>query len=244
MKKIFLILLSIESLICCNPKNIDKGSSKRPVNSKYYTKLDTITITTEIGDTIRYDKKKFNTLVDKHPEFFQDFPESPDKFYFCSGNTEFASEAGQDRYYILYTHFLKQRNGFEKYKEQRKTLNEIFSNINSIFAYAAYGGTYFGHQEKRIPAYAEYVIFLSSISLEKKNSLDHYDISQQKQIYIQSLRQIIEDENKIDFETVGQEKIDRIKKMNGFVDEIENLITNTYYLRCAQQFHYQHYQQF
>lgn len=241
MKKIFLILLPLGSLICCNPKNINKDSSERSVNSKYYAKSDTVTITTDTGDTIQYDKKKFNTLIDKHPELFQDFPESPDKFYFSSGSTDFASEAGQDRYYALYTYFLRQRNGIEKFHKQRRTLIDIFSNINSIFGHIAYGGTYFGHQIKRIPAYAEYTISLSSISLEKENNMDHYDISKQKKLYIQSLRQIIEDENKIDFETVGQEKINRIKKMNEIVDKIDHLITNTYYLRCAQHFHYQYY---
>lgn len=242
MKKIFLILLSIESLICCNPKNIDKGSSKRTVNSKYYTKLDTITITKEVDDVIKYEKKSFNELIDKHPEFFQDWPENPDKFYFCFGNnTEFGSEAGKDHYYTLYTNFLKQRNGFEKHTEQRRTLIHIFSNINSIFGHIAYGGTYFGHQGKRIPAYAEYLIFLSSIDKEKESDIDHYDISKQKKLYIQTLRQIIEDENSIDFQSVGKEKIDRIKKVNLLVDEIEQLITSSYYLRSAQNFHYQYY---
>lgn len=39
-----------------------------------------------------------------------------------------------------------------------------------------------------------------------------------------------------------EEKIDRIKKMNALVDEIDDLITNFYYLRCTQHFHYQYYQ--
>ncbi len=222
-----------------------QDASKRSVNSKYYTKLDTVMITTSVDDTIKYNKKNFNELIDKHPEFFQDFPENPDKFYFCFGNSaEFGSEAGQDYYYTLYTYFLKQRNGFEKYTEQRSTLIHIFSNINSIFGHIAYGGTYFGHQQKRIPAYAEYLIFLLSLDQEKANSLDHYNISKQKKLYIQSLRQVIEDENKINIETVGQNKIDRLKKMNALVDEIDHLITNPYYLHYAQYFHYQYYQNF
>ncbi|MCS4303489.1 hypothetical protein [Chryseobacterium sp. BIGb0232] len=243
MKKIFLIMLSLGSLICCNPKNPD--TSKRSANSKYYTKLDTVRITTETGDNFKYSKKNFNELIDKHPEFFYDFPENPDKFYFCFGNNAgFGSEAGQDYYYTLYTYFLKQRNGIEKYKEQRRTFIRIFSNINSIFGYIAYGGTYFGHQKKRIPAYAEYLIFLFSLDQEKANSQDRYDISKQKKLYIQSLRQIIEEENKIDFETAGQEKTDRIKKMNALVNEMDHLITNSYYLHYAQHFHYQYYQNF
>lgn len=187
MKKVFFILLSIESLMCCNPKKIDQNSSEKTVNSKYYTKLDTVTIITEIGDTIKYDKDKFNTLIDKHPEFFQDLPENPDQFYFCFGNNAgFGSEAGQDHYYTLYTYFLRQRNGIEKYKEQRKAFIHIFSNINSIFGHIAYGGTYFGHQEKRIPAYAEYLVFFFHL-IRKKQTAGVVMIFQNKKKFIYSL---------------------------------------------------------
>jgi F0F1-type ATP synthase membrane subunit b/b' len=79
------------------------------------------------------------------------------------------------------------------------------------------------------------------LSLDKENDTDQYDISKQKKLYIQTLRQIIEDESAIDFESLGQNKIDRIKKMNALVDEIDHLITNSYDLRCTQYFHYQYY---
>ena len=240
MKKVFLILFSIESLICCTSKNVEEDTSGKNPDSRFYTKLDTVAITTENDDTIKYSKKQFNELIDKHPEFVSDLPENPDRLYFCfSNNAEFGSEAGQDQYYTLYAYFLKQRNGIEKYAAKRKKLTTIFSNINSIFGYVAYGGTYFGHQGYRIPAYAEYLVYV--LSLDKENDTDQYDISKQKKLYIRALRQIIEDESAIDFESLGQNKIDRIKKMNVLVDEIDHLITNSYDLRCAQYFHYQYY---
>lgn len=242
MKKLILILISIKCLICCHPKNAEESLSKKNSKSKYYTKLDTVVITTETDDTIKYSQKKFNELIDNHPEFIDDFPENPDRLYFCFGNNaEFGSEVGQDYYYTLYSYFLKQRNGIDKHAEQRKKLIVIFSNINSIFGYVAYGGTYFVHQQNRIPGYAEYLIYLGSTDKEKENNKDPYDISKQKKLYMQTLRQIIEDENKIDFESPGQNKIERIKKMNALVDQIDHLITNSYYLRSAQYFHYQYY---
>ncbi|NIF04111.1 hypothetical protein F3J23_01550 [Chryseobacterium sp. Tr-659] len=242
MKKNFITLLSLGCLACCNPKKTEQEASEKNANSKYYTQLDTIIITTNTDDTIRYTKKGFNALIDKHPEFFNDLPDNPDELYFCFGNNaEFGSEVGQDRYFTLYSYFLKQRNGIEKYTEQRQKLINIFSNINSIYGYIAYGGTYFSHQDMRIPGYAEYFLYLYSLDKENQDNADPYDISKQKALYIQSLRQIIEDESKIDFESLGQAKIDRTKKMNTLVDEIDQLITSSYYLRCAQYFHYQYY---
>ncbi len=82
-------------------------------NSKYYTNLDTITIKTENDITREFSKKEFNKIVDAHPEFFHEIIQSPDIFYNTYGKG-FGSEAGQDTYYILYAHFLKQRNIGEK----------------------------------------------------------------------------------------------------------------------------------
>ena len=69
-----------------------------------------------------------------------------------------------------------------------------------------------------------------------------YNITKQKELYIKSLRQLIEDENKIDFNTLGQEKIERTKKLNKIVDELDKLITDNFYLRRAQEFQYGHYE--
>lgn len=69
-----------------------------------------------------------------------------------------------------------------------------------------------------------------------------YDITKQKEFYIKSLRQLIEDESKIDFETLGQEKIARNKNLNAIVDELDKLITDNFYLRRAQEFQYGHYE--
>ncbi|AYZ13616.1 hypothetical protein EGY05_17445 [Chryseobacterium arthrosphaerae] len=58
MKKLILILISIKCLICCHPKNAEESLSKKNSKSKYYTKLDTVVITTETDDTIKYSQKK------------------------------------------------------------------------------------------------------------------------------------------------------------------------------------------
>jgi hypothetical protein len=247
-----LLFISIFGLLGCNNQTkkleekqpidtfVQAEKTNNPDNSKYYIIQDTITITTEIGDTLRYAKADFNSIVDKHPEFLKNYPENPDQAYYNNGKEEFSSEVGQDSYYELYAYFLKQKNGDEKYAQQRKKLIDIYSKINSLFQHFQYGGTYFGHQSRRILAYAEYSIYL--LPKKKEDIEKTYDITKQKELYIKSLRQLIDDESKIDFNTLGNDKVERIKDLNKLVDELNSLITDNFYLRRAQEFHYGHYE--
>lgn len=215
-------------------------------NSKYYTTKDTVLIANEIGETLEFSKQEFNNLIDNHPEFFNayeeyGYPQDPDQAYHCNtSNNEFSSEVGQDNYYILYAYFLKQKNGVKEYAKQREKLIDIYSNINSLFGYFQYGGTFFGHQSRRIIGYAEYSIYL--LPKSKEDFEKTYDITGQKTLYIKSLRQLIDDESKIDNQTFGKEKIQRTKELNKIVDELDKLITDNFYLRRAQEFHYEHYE--
>jgi len=220
---------------------IKSVASSKIDNSKYYTAEETISIATETVDTFKFGKEEFNQIVDEHPEFFDKNPSNPDQVYYSVGNHgEFSSEIGQDTYYFLYAHFLKQRNGVDKYAACRNNLIKIYSSINSLFQRFQYGGTYFGHQYPRILGYAEYSVYLYSIS--KDNFEKTYDIAKQKNLYIQSLRQLIEDESNIDFETLGKNKIERKIELNKTVDTIDKLLTDNFYLRRAQEFHYTHYE--
>ena len=251
MKTVFFI--SIFVLLSCNNQptqpdikqsfdavtQVDK--SNKPDNSKYHTKLDTVIIASERGDTLKYAKSDFNSIVDKHPEFFKTYPENPDQAYYNeSDKVEFGSEVGQDNYYELYAFFLKQMNGSEKYAQQRKKLLNIYSDINLLFEHFEYGGTYFGHQSRRISGYVEYSIFL--LPKKKADIEKTYNIAKQKEFYIRSLRQLIDDESKIDFNTLGVNKIQRNKELNKLVDDLDRLITDNFYLRRALEFHYGHYE--
>ncbi len=251
MKQTFYILTITIGLLSCNnqPKQADKTTTadtntqtKKVDNSKYYTQLDTIQITNEIGDTLKYAKDKFNNIVDNHTEFFEEYPDNPDRAYFSknSNNGEFGSETGRDNYYILYAYFLKQRNGIDTFAQRRKRLIDIYSNINSLFQQFEYGGTFFGHQSRRILGYAEYSVFLAPKYEEDISKT--YDFTKQKELYIKSLRQLIDDESSIDNNTLGQEKIDRNKKLNEIVDELNMLIKHNFYLRRAQEFQYEYYE--
>lgn len=208
-------------------------------HSKYYTTKDTIIILTEVGYTLQYPKYKFNEIIDNHSEFFNEIQLEPDNAYQCN-NDDFGSESGKDVYYILYSYFLKQRNGIEEYAGQRKKIIDIYLNINRLFQQLNYGGTFFGHQISRILGYAEYSVYLLKENNDAK--LKSYNINKQKSLYLKSLRQLIDDEIKIDNITLGhKEKVKRAKDLNIIVDDLDKQITDVFYLRIAQEFHYRYY---
>lgn len=210
-------------------------------NSRYYLKQDTLRFLTAYGDTIIYGKEEFNLIVDNHPELFSKFPQEPDVSYYSNeGQHDFESEVGQDEYYILYAYLLEQRNKGHDNKIMRKKLIEIYTNINLLFQRFQHGGTYFMHQYSRILGYAEYSIYLNM--LQNKDTLEKsYDITKQKEYYLKSLRQLIIDETRTDNEILEKDRKAQIKELNKKVDELNDLITDNFYLRRAQEFQYGHY---
>ncbi len=238
-------VIARDTIVANTDSKIDK--------EKFYTNKDTIIISTLNNDTVKYSEKDFNDIVDNFPALYSNYPDPPDITFQSSknfadiidssGNTNhvsFTSECGQDVYYTLYAYFLKQKNGEKKYAVRRKTLIEIFNRINSIFGRLSYGGTYFGHQYPRIEAYAEYGVYWYS----KRDDFftKTYDIAKQKELYISGLKQIIIDEESIDYNTIDKkEKLNRRKELFKMVDEISSLVTDNFYLKMAQGFHYEHY---
>lgn len=207
--------------------------------SEYHTAQDSVFIATYFEDTLKYSKDEFNMIVDNNPIFFDEYTQDPDITYHCyAGDMQFLSEAGQDIYYVFYAYFLQQRNGIDEYAQRRKTLIDIFSNINLLFSSLNHGGTYFGHQSYRILGYVEYSIYL----LKEDIYYEIYDITKQKAFYIESLRQLIVDKIEADDYSFSEEvKEERIENFNEYVDELDKLITDIFYLRQAQEFHYRHY---
>lgn len=206
MKKI-LSLLTLAILGCSTPEkpqeHVVTVDSAKTIpshagidNSQYYTQEDSINLVIEEGDTFQYSKEDYNKIVDLHPEFFEDYAQDPYQLYDRYGAPDFSSEVGQDIYHVLYAHFLKQRNGIKENELMRKKLIEAYGDINRLFQTFQYGGTYFAHQYRRIIGYAEYSI---SIYVGQKDSFEKkYDITKQKALYIQSLRQLIADETSND----------------------------------------------
>jgi hypothetical protein len=209
----------------------------------YNTSKDTLLILAGARDTLKYTLNQLKKIMVNHSELTDSMTQNPDLTYYSRSHPkDFVSEVGQDEYYMLYAYFLQQRNGIDKYEVERKRLIEIYDNINFLFQHLQYGGTYFGNQYARILAYAEFSIYLY-IGIESDFSKT-YSITKQKELYIQSLRQIIQDDSKIDYDTVGKQKIKRNEELNKTVDRIGHEITGYFYLRQAQNFQYDHYEHY
>lgn len=233
---------------------IKQLSSHSTIDSTLYTDKDSIVMVAEDRDTMVFSKEEFNDIVSAYPELYSEWPQDPDITYSnrwvlkkgedttgWRSRVSLGSEAGQDTYYMLYAWFLqKEKTGEQKFAVRRSNLIKIFTAINSLFGHIQYGGTYFGHQYKRILGYAEYDIYW--YCAREDHFERDYNIEKQKAIYLASLRQLIEDEVRIDpYQFTPKKKKKRTKELLQIVDELQPLITDRFYLKCAQEFQYSHY---
>lgn len=202
-----------------------------------------IAIFIEKSDTIWCAEEDIKRYLKEFPEMASEpHPLPPDVAYAILENkadfSEFGSEVGQDYFFLLYTYFLKKKNGIEKYEDQRQKLLSLFQLINSLNAHVNRGGSYFGHQGDRIHGYAEYAIY-SSISNDYFYHKE-YDISAQKSLFINSLRQFVLDEEKSNGGNNVYNK-ERMEILMGIVSEIDDLVSNYFILKKVQEFHYSYY---
>lgn len=198
-----------------------------------------------------YKKGELKRILKSYPELNDTtFINPPDETYTRRGinGTEkpwdahlWECEVCRDDYYILYSHFLKQHNGIQKYAKERKQLVSLYRAINSIFGSLKHGGTYFGHQYARIIGYAEYSIYLKKFDTGHEYYYKPYNIAKQKKLYINQLKQIIEDEVSVDNEIAVQDKQMEKNELFKTVSEIDGLITDYFYLKMTQNFQYSHY---
>ena len=225
---------------------------RTPLNAKYYRYDDTVFVISSLGDSLLYLKDEFNDIVDSFPELTSEFTKNPDTAYTLKmwadltdrlGNRKhltFGSEVGQDRYYVLYAYFLKEKNGIEEYNFRREKLLRIYRTLNSLFSELTYGGTYFGHQYSRIDGYAEYSIYLYKSDKSRFDKV--YDIAKKKQHYISGLRNLITKEVQVDSYLNNEiERSKRRKELFLFVDKLNTDLTDNFYLQMAQSFQGEHY---
>lgn len=172
-----------------------------------------------------------------------------EKFYQQKSNPIRKIQVGPDFFYI-YAHFLQKKNGIESNVELREKTLRIFGVINAIHRDIDFdGGIYFSHQRTAIAAYTEYAIYnyiLYEKVLEKK-----YSIKNQKSLYLQLLRQKVNDELNEMVETQSgqywyldsdEERKEWRKKILSLIDELDSLIETHYDLKITQEFQNSHYQ--
>jgi len=215
-------------------------SLKEVNNSRFHIKEDSFQIELGVFDTLRFRKQEFNQLIDEHPEFFFNEPINPDSAYILNGK-DFDSEVEQDTYYQVYAYFLRKKNMSKKLKIEREKLTKIYNAINDIYGYIQQGGTFFGHHDRRMPAYVEYALY--SPFIFQRNAQKAY-FFKEKQDYIGSLLVSVDKGVNLDDWTLESEKPTRKKEIIIFVNELDSLITDIQYLKEAQRFHNSHYSVF
>lgn len=198
-------------------------------------------------------KNELNKIEKLFPIFKSDFITNPNDAYSASGEWKdyinqdgkkehysFGSEAGEDNFCLVYTYYLKQKNGEKKFKTERQNLIELYRAINGLYDGLNYGGTFYSHQHKRLNAFAEYSIYLLTVNgkyFDKK-----YDFNKQKNLYIKSLIQYVADEEsqnvyyQIDLNENKPRALERVKELKGKIDILQKLITNYFYLNQVQDF--------
>ncbi|MDQ8005662.1 MAG: hypothetical protein REI64_12735 [Pedobacter sp.] len=201
-------------------------------------------------DTIRFSKKRLELATKLIPTFNMAIVESPDVAYIDRpkpldvNNDEekdflsFGCEVCKDDYFLMYAHFLKNKNRGEE-AECRERLINIFRLINELHRTLNQGGTYFSHQHYRIYAYAEYAVYLKIYygeDYEKK-----YPVTLQKSFFINSLKQLILDDEKHNKEVLQSEKKRRKSKMLENLTDLNKLISDHFYLEQSQKFNYKQY---
>jgi hypothetical protein len=221
--------------------------------SQFYAKDASVVISSKHFETIRYSKEDFDLIVDNFPLLYLSIPIHPDISYAQSGffrdiidsngnskHLSFGSEQGQDKYYILYSYFLRQKQSENKFDTIRENLISIYQHINDIFSRLVNGGTYFGHQYYRINGYAEYGVYEFRQFADTYNDLT--DIQTLKQLYIASLKELIH--RRIEADKDLPHRKDRVNKENELsrhVAALDKLIGDNFYLKKAQQFQYSYY---
>lgn len=192
--------------------------SQRPAPRESLVAIAPVIYEPDANDTIFVTAGYLDTLRKEQPAFGLSVYPPPDSSTFAS--SRFSSEAGQDEFYRFYAYFLRQQNGIAPLQEARIRLIQIMRAVNSLEAFKALGGTYFGHMYWRIEAYAEY-----ELQQPWKNTPFHLS---QKKAFISSLKKISWEEPPSDFQLNG---------VSTAIHTLDSLITDSFSLEQAQKFH-------
>ena len=151
--------------------------------------------------------------------------------------SKFQSESEQDEFYIHYADSLKKNNGYNN-PELREKMIKAFIAVNELHSRLNYGGTFYGHQNKRLLAEVEYSI---SKKQDERNSKNSFLLK--KKEYLKNWINYIEKKenenvyNQID--TIGAKK--RAKELEIILDKIQTSISNQFILDEVINFESQYY---
>ncbi|WP_343670563.1 hypothetical protein [Chitinophaga sp.] len=182
-----------------------------------------------------YTENELEDFSKRYPVLIDEISSSPEVAYAnlrCHPTQEdagFNSEAGQDGFYLIYSYFLKKKNVGQG--QRRERLLKLYRSINEIYGELAQGGTYFGHQFNRIPAFVEYDLYCLAPA---DSSLIYKNI---KSLYIglfkEEIKNTVSEDNELGPATE--------KKLLKEVDKLALLITDYTDLMLVRKFQYSHY---
>lgn len=203
--------------------------------SDFYMKVDTVYLPNPSGYTFRVNQEEINHLIDSFPELFQEQMLAPKEAAEKAWKRKLIQcFADEDHFHIQYYYLMRKRNGEGFWTEPREKLQTMFMLLNDLSLCEGIGGNYHGHEIAHILADTEFDIYL----LKNSQGLlhDSYDMSKQIHLYIECLRQWVRDENGLQLEYKGAEKVNREKEFQIIVDKLESVITNGYYLDQAREY--------
>lgn len=241
---IIVILVVCVSCVSCGQDRSQNQTITNQFNpEKYYTTKDSVLLASFEEDIVYVSKDEFNDVVSKHPEFFVEFSTDPDRTYAENVDGNFSSEVGQDNYYLFYAYFLRNTNEMYKidddFNDQRNKIMIIYTGLNRIFSLLDGGGTGYMHSYRRTFGEAEYAVYL--YALTRKDFTVKYDITNQKNLFKQTLEQVVNDRLGNTFDIHETEKPALKEEIFALISEIDSQITNSFYLTQAQQFYYNNY---
>lgn len=231
-------ILSIMIFVSCGNNN-QKDSSETQEFQSTIKAQDLVQVKID-SFKYEYTKQKFQLIIDSFPQLrgINGIIEHPDSAYFkypvFVNEYTFGSEVGQDEFYLLYAYFLRQKNG-DKYSKERDTLINIYRKLNEFYQELNRGGTYFGHMYERIVGYAEYDIYCLP---QEKGNIPIGNFVKQKEKFIPSFDKAIN--NKIEESSYQGESINKVQ-LQEYVKDLNNMLTNEFYLSKADDFKKKHY---
>ena len=211
----------------------------------YYTTKDSVLLASFEDDMVYVLKNDFNDVVRKHPEFFAEYPTDPERTYAKNSDEQFMSEVGQDDYYLYYAYFLRNTNEMynidDDFNHQRNKIMIIYTRLNRIFSLLDGSGPGYMHLYRRTFGEAEYTVSLYALTRDRDDFTVKYDISKQKDLFKQTLQQIVRDRLGSTFDIHETEKPDLKEELFALINDIDSQITDSFYLTQAQQFYYNNY---
>ncbi len=203
--------------------------------SAFYMKEDTVYLPNPSGYTFQVNQNDINHLIDTFPELFQKHMMTPEE----AADTAWKRKliqcfADEDNFYIEYYYLMRKRNGEGFCSEPREKLQTIYMLLNDLSLCEGIGGNYRGHEIVGILADTEYEIFV--LQENQSRLKDHYNMSQQIHLYIETLRQWVRDENSLQREYEEADRVKREKEFQVIVDKLAKVITNGYYLDQAREY--------